>query len=161
MTNLLYPHCRCTNTADWENAAAKFPKFADEEKLREFCKLNLKSKDGVPQPFRNYCQSALDSINNKTNLPSSVERNGVKAYFLEGSYRNITGQMILKEIATFSGAGLIMVLLSKVSSASCIQSSMYVRTCMYMHTYIRRCTYIHLVATYVCRYVDGLKSGET
>ena len=49
---------RCTCSQNWEDAVSRFPRFTSEDHLAKFTALNF--KQSIPDPFRAYCQSALN-----------------------------------------------------------------------------------------------------
>ena len=105
-----------TNVHLWEEAGDEFPQFTSEERLKPFSKLNLKAKEGIPKQFLNLCQAALDSTK-QTHIPSSVKRDGMKAYFIKGTCREMRSSKMKEIIATLiQGAGLLMATVPEVSS---------------------------------------------
>ena len=54
---------KCTNMATWEEARAKFPKYACSEMLEPFLRMKFGSNGGVPAEFMSFCQRAIRSSN--------------------------------------------------------------------------------------------------
>ena len=56
---------KCTNAATWEEARAKFPKYACSEMLEPFQRIKFGSNGGVPAEFMSFCQRAVRSSNHE------------------------------------------------------------------------------------------------
>ena len=105
------------NRSSWEKAQEDFPNFAREDRLKNFLYLPLKGKGNIPQPFRDFCQAALDGeSSDHDHPPTTIKRNGHAAHFIKGNYKTVNAQGLREVIPTFQGANLIVANLRKVST---------------------------------------------
>ena len=106
------------NKPTQEDAQVVFPNFAREDRLKSFLSIPLKGKGGIPQPFRDFCQAALDGqeLENDPQPAMTIKRNGHTAHFIEASYMNITAQTLKNSIPNYQGVNLIIANLHKVST---------------------------------------------
>lgn len=101
---------RCTNCQSWEDTSQKFPGFVVEDRLTQFMKLDF--RQCVPDTFKAYCQSALNSQIPTSGSVKIVE--GVRVAVVMGTLTTISAQE-LKEVDTaYSGAQLILASVPKV-----------------------------------------------
>ena len=136
LTGLKAAFVKTTNCTIWDEAQEKYPAYASEEKLWQFGSLNFKA--GLPSVFRDYCQSAINSV---TSCPSSestcIYSNESRMNFLHGSLTNFTGVEVAKKIPTFTGGNLVLGHFKKVCKRLLvILHGHYNDLCMYIHYFL-------------------------
>ena len=106
---------KITNSGNWENATKQFPRFACEERLKQFVAVNCKKE--VPTVLQSYCQAALDSKQDESSggVTSFKHTNGYSTTLLKTNYQSVTGLEIKKHIPSFKGSNLIIAVLPDVS----------------------------------------------
>ena len=109
---------RCTNSRNWEAAVSVYPSFASEERLDKFIVFDLKK--GIPDVFRTYCQTAIDSISdngpqNERRASMTFKVGEVAVHLVEGDLTKLSAQDIKKVHPPYSGAHLILTQIQNVS----------------------------------------------
>ena len=108
MTNLKEVFVKLTMSCNWEEAQAKYPSHAQEERLSNF--LQLPFKGGIPSIFREYCAGAVQCGDSTQAMSISVT-DSTTATILKAAYHQITGQVMQK--VTKAGFNLILLLCPK------------------------------------------------
>ena len=102
---------RCTCSQNWEDAVSRFPMFTSEDRLSKFTALNF--KQGIPDQFRAYCQSALN-----LQIPSQesvkVTDEGIRVAAVCGPLTSLSAEKLKEADPAYPGAQLILVNTPKV-----------------------------------------------
>ena len=115
MTGIKRSFMRCTNTQSWDEAVSRFGAFADEGRLAQFTCLNFHKQ--IPEPFRDYCQSALNSENPTAVDCYTVAKEGTSGYVLQADTTSLTAARIKQAISCYMGANLIITHIPQVMLA--------------------------------------------
>ena len=102
---------RCTSSQNWEDAVSKFPTFTTEDRLTKFTALNF--KQSIPDPFRAYCQSALN-LQIPAQESVKVTDKGIRVAVVCGPLTALSAQKLKATDPAYSGAQLILVNAPKV-----------------------------------------------
>ena len=104
---------KLTNKRTWEEVTESFPLYAVDDKLDKFFGLDFKNT--IPDAFRNFCQSALNS-----SLASAAKENckttalGHRIVLVPATIHDITSETILEIDNKYIGAHVILVNMIKV-----------------------------------------------
>ena len=83
----------------------RYPHFANEKRLNIFLNMQIKGKDGIAKPFRDYCQAALDSVAKGNTMPKhSVHWKNSVGNFIKKPYHQATKDDLMEAIPTFQGS---------------------------------------------------------
>lgn len=104
---------RCTGARNWEDAVHRFEAFTDEVRLAQFVLLNFRKQ--IPEPFRDYCQAALNSENSTAVDCYTVVKEGTTGYVLQADPTALTAARIKQAISCYTGANLIIAQIPPVS----------------------------------------------
>ena len=100
-------YCRCVNMKEWNKAVEVYPNYASEDKLKVFFKVKMKTKEGLTQPFKDYCRAALDSVSRKDS-ENSVDMGGCAGYFISSPYTKSTKEALLSAMPSYQGSTFII-----------------------------------------------------
>ena len=102
---------RCTCSQNWEDAVSRFPMFTSEDRLAKFAALNF--KQSIPDPFRAYCQSALN-----LQIPSQesvkVTDEGIRVAAVYGPLTALSAEKLKEADPAYPGSQLILAKAPKV-----------------------------------------------
>ena len=108
---------RLTNCESWAEAQELYLSFAIDEKLKGYCRLNLKKS--IPQSFSDFSQraklSASATADNVDDPSAVIMCNGVYAAIIEAKPTEISAQNIQASTADFQGANLAIAVLKNES----------------------------------------------
>ena len=110
---------RCTNSRNWENAVSTYPSFTSEERLVKFIVFDLKKE--IPEVFRTYCQTAIDSTSDNAprdekQASTTFKVGDVTVHLVQGEFTKLSAQDIKQAHPSYSGAHLILTHIQNVSS---------------------------------------------
>ncbi len=91
---------RCTGTQNWEAVVRRFEAFADEDSLAQFIHLN--SHKQIPEPFRNFCQAAVNSKNQTAVDCYTVVKEGTSGYVLQADPTALSETKIKETISCYT-----------------------------------------------------------
>ena len=94
---------KCMNVKSWDEAVEKYPAFADEKRLSLFLEVKIRNKDGLTQPFKNYCQAALAGKQS-----DSVSLNGSTGHFIATPYTATSKENLVQQLPNYQGANLYL-----------------------------------------------------
>ena len=101
---------RCTNSQSWGDTTQKFPAFTAEDRLAQFMKLDF--RHSIPEAFKAFCQSALNSqIPARGNVK---QLGGVRVALVHGDLSTISAQEVKEVDPAYTGAHLILANVPKV-----------------------------------------------
>lgn len=103
----MYILYRVTNKETWEAAQVAYPTFATDERLKSFKGLVKGSHFGVPQIFREYCQTAIrHAEGQQSEQTQAVNKDGCFCNFVKGEWDKVTKSAIQQQMPSFQGAHL-------------------------------------------------------
>ena len=102
---------RCTNCASWKDACLNFPAFTEETRFNQFTGLDLRHQ--IPEVFKTYCQSALNSQAPSLGMVKTV--NDARVPVVSGDFQSLSAQDIKDADSSYCGAQLIFTGLPEVS----------------------------------------------
>ena len=105
---------RCTNLQSWDDAIEKYQAFTNEDCLMQFVKLDF--RHGIPDTFKAYCQSALNSEMPTFGKVKVV--NGVRVALVNGILHSLSASDLREVDPTYIGAQLIVTSVSEVCKNS-------------------------------------------
>ncbi len=107
---------RCTGTRNWEEAVRRFEAFADEDRLAQLIHLNFRKQ--IPEPFRDFCQAAVNSENPTAVDCYTVIKECTSGYILQDDPTDPTATKIKEAISCYTGANLIIAHIPSIYSYS-------------------------------------------
>ena len=103
---------KLTNKQSWEEATESFPSFTQDDKLEQFHDLDFKST--IPDPFRTFCQSALNSLISPATTWTKTTALGHRITVVPTTIHEATSENIQEIDNKYAGADLILINTSKV-----------------------------------------------
>lgn len=106
---------RCTNLQSWDDAIKKYQAFTSEDRLMQFVKLDF--RHCIPDTFKAYCQSALNSEMPTFGNVRVIE--GVRVALVNGTLMSVSTHDLREVDSTYTGAQLILASVPEVSLDQC------------------------------------------
>ena len=92
---------------EWDEAVEAYTDYTSEDKLKIFLKVKMRTKEGLTQPFKDYCQAAIESVSRKDS-EVSIDLEGCAGCFLSLPYTRITKEELLSAKPSYQGAALVI-----------------------------------------------------
>ena len=97
---------KCTNCATWEEAERRFESYVEDKRLMQFVQLQF--SNGVPQVFKDFCQSALSLTTTESSDGCIIHQNDARGYVIIADPMMVTAADVKRSVNAFPGANLLI-----------------------------------------------------
>jgi len=114
--NIKNAFMKVTRITSWREAQERYPRHTTEEKLGQFLGLNF--VNNIPESFKSFCKSGTATREDPTVNSAIQVYQGAEAAVVELDFSQLEDAAIKRVCPTYSGAGLILMNIPKVSSCT-------------------------------------------